>query len=55
MTRTSKTKSRLMNSTTMTPTQMKTTSENAFQPSRPVTGAEALEAIGALESLAGSR
>jgi tetratricopeptide (TPR) repeat protein len=32
---------------------MKTAGDNAFQPSRPVTGAEAIEAIGRLESLAG--
>jgi tetratricopeptide (TPR) repeat protein len=34
---------------------LKTTSDNAFQPSRPVTGAEAVEAIAQLESLAGLR
>jgi tetratricopeptide (TPR) repeat protein len=32
---------------------MKTAADNAFQPSRPVTGPEALEAIGRLEALAG--
>jgi tetratricopeptide (TPR) repeat protein len=32
---------------------MKTTAENTFQPSRPVTGAEAIDAIAKLESLAG--
>jgi S-layer homology domain len=32
---------------------MKTAPDNAFQPSRPITGAEAIEAIGRLESLAG--
>ena len=32
---------------------MKTASENSFQPARPVTGAEAAEAIGRLEALAG--
>ena len=32
---------------------MKTASENSFQPARPVTGAEATEAIGRLEALAG--
>jgi tetratricopeptide (TPR) repeat protein len=34
---------------------LKTTSDKAFQPSRPVTGAEAVEAITQLESLAGLR
>jgi hypothetical protein len=34
---------------------MKTTGDNAFQPSRPVTGPEALAAIGALQTLAASR
>jgi len=32
---------------------MKTAGDNAFQPSRAVTGAEAIEAIGRLEALAG--
>ncbi len=32
---------------------LKTTADNAFQPSRPVSGAEAVEAIAQLESLAG--
>ena len=34
---------------------LKTAGENSFQPSRPVTGAEAIEAIGKIEALAGSR
>jgi tetratricopeptide (TPR) repeat protein len=34
---------------------MKTAAENAFQPSRAVTGAEAIEAIAKIEALAGSR
>ena len=34
---------------------MKTTGDNGFQPSRAVTGAEAVEAIAALETLAGRR
>ncbi len=34
---------------------LRTSGENSFQPSRPVTGAEAIEAIGKLEALAGSR
>ena len=34
---------------------MKTTADNSFQPSRPVTGAEAIEAIARLEALAGAR
>jgi tetratricopeptide (TPR) repeat protein len=34
---------------------LKTTPDNAFQPSRPVSGAEAVEAIAHLESLAGLR
>jgi hypothetical protein len=32
---------------------MKAPAENAFQPSRPVTGPEAIETIGRLEALAG--
>lgn len=32
---------------------MKTAGENAFQPSRPITGAEAIDAVAKLESLAG--
>src|SRR5439155_6946572 len=32
---------------------MKTVNENAFQPSRPVSGPEAIEVIGRLEALAG--
>jgi hypothetical protein len=32
---------------------MKTTGDNVFQPSRPVSGSEAIEAIGRLEVLAG--
>ena len=32
---------------------MKAASENAFQPSRPVTGPEAIEAVSRLEALAG--
>ncbi|HEX3645123.1 MAG TPA: tetratricopeptide repeat protein [Vicinamibacterales bacterium] len=34
---------------------LKTVGENAFQPSRPVTGAEAIEAIARIQALAGSR
>jgi len=34
---------------------MKTATENVFQPSRPVTGAEAIETIGRIEALAGLR
>jgi tetratricopeptide (TPR) repeat protein len=34
---------------------MKTAGDNSFQPSRPVTGAEAIDAIGKVEALAGSR
>ena len=34
---------------------MKTTGDNAFQPSRAVTGAEAIEAIARIEALAGLR
>jgi tetratricopeptide (TPR) repeat protein len=34
---------------------LKTSGENSFQPSRPVTGAEAIEAVNKIETLAGSR
>ena len=34
---------------------MKTSADNGFQPSKAVTGAEAIEAIGKIEALAGSR
>ena len=34
---------------------MTTGADNSFQPSRAVTGAEAIEAIAKLEALAGSR
>jgi tetratricopeptide (TPR) repeat protein len=34
---------------------LKTAGENGFQPSRPVTGAEAIEALSKIEALAGSR
>jgi len=34
---------------------LKTSGENSFQPSRPVTGAEAIEAVNKIETLVGSR
>ncbi len=34
---------------------LRTSGENSFQPSRPVTGAEAIEAVNKIETLAGSR
>jgi len=34
---------------------LKTVGENAFQPSKPVTGVEAIEAIARIQALAGSR
>jgi hypothetical protein len=34
---------------------LKTSGENSFQPSRPVTGAEAIDAVSKIEALAGSR
>jgi len=34
---------------------LKTAGENGFQPARPVTGAEAIEAVSKIEALAGPR